>query len=119
MREADAFVFPSVRELGAGVVVEAMACGCVPVVVNYGAPVALVTEDTGWRVGLGSKVELVEAFRRALEAVTEDRPRLRRMARAAHERAVGRYAWDVKARKMLEVYEWVLGRRTDAPRFDG
>ncbi len=30
MREADAFVFPSVRELGAGVVIEAMACGCVP-----------------------------------------------------------------------------------------
>ena len=38
MRESDIFAFPSIRELGAGVVVEAMACGLACVVVNYGAP---------------------------------------------------------------------------------
>jgi glycosyltransferase involved in cell wall biosynthesis len=119
MREADVFVFPSVRELGAGAVIEAMACGCVPVVVDYGAPGALVTEETGRRVALGTKAELVNAFRTALEAVAGDRPALRGMARAAHARALGSYAWDVKAGKMLEVYEWALGRRTVAPRFEG
>jgi len=118
MRRADVFVFPSVRELGAGVVVEAMACGCVPVVVHYGGPAALVTEETGRRIPLGPKPELVSAFRRELEALTGDRPLIRRMSRAAHERALAHYSWDVKARKMLEVYDWVLGKRSARPEFE-
>jgi len=118
MREADVFVFPSVRELGAGVVVEAMACGCVPVVVSYGGPAALVTDDAGVRLPLGSKTELAQSFRTALERLAADRPRIRRMSRAAHERALGSYSWDVKASKLLEVYDWVLGRRADRPSFD-
>ena len=118
MREADVFVFPSVRELGAGVVIEAMACGCVPVVVEYGGPAALVTHETGVRVPLGSKDELAKAFRQELETLARDRPGIRRMSRAAHERALGRYSWDVKARKMLEIYEWALGRRLLRPEFE-
>ncbi len=118
MREADVFVFPSIRELGAGVVIEAMACGCVPVVVAYGGPATLVTDETGCRVPLGSKPEITESFRVALEGLASDRPRLRRFARAAHERAIGRFSWDVKARKMVEIYEWVLGRRPVRPDFE-
>jgi glycosyltransferase involved in cell wall biosynthesis len=118
MREADAFVFPSVRELGAGVVVEAMVCGCVPVVVNYGAPGGLVTEETGRRVPLGTKAELVQSIRGELEKLCHDRPSIRRMSHAAHERALGRYAWDFKARKLIDVYDWVLGRRSKPPIYD-
>jgi glycosyltransferase involved in cell wall biosynthesis len=78
MRRANVFVFPSVRELGAGVVIEAMACGCVPVVVGYGGPAALVTAQTGRQVPLGSRGELVTAFQRELEALAKDRAALRR-----------------------------------------
>jgi glycosyltransferase involved in cell wall biosynthesis len=118
MREADAFVFPSVRELGAGVVVEAMACGCVPVVVNYGAPGGLVTAESGRRVPLGTKAELVQSIRGELENLCHDRPSIRRMSHAARERALGRYSWDFKARKLLDVYDWVLGRRSSPPIYD-
>ena len=117
MGEADVFVFPSVRELGAGVVVEAMACGCVPVAVNYGGPATLISDDTGRRIPLGGKPELVTSFRRELELLAADRPLIRRMSRAARERALTRYSWDVKARKLLEVYDWVTGRRADRPGF--
>jgi glycosyltransferase involved in cell wall biosynthesis len=117
MRDADVFVFPSIRELGAGVVIEAMACGCVPVVANYGGPAALVTAETGCRVAMGSKAELVTAFRAELENLARDRARLRHMSRASHKRAIERFSWDVKARKMLEVYDWVLGKR-DKPQFE-
>ncbi len=118
MREADVFVFPSIRELGAGVVIEAMACGCVPVVVAYGGPATLVNDETGVRVPLGSKEQIADAFRVALEGLAGDRPRIRRLARAAHARAIGRFSWDVKARKMIEIYEWVLGRRAIRPEFE-
>jgi glycosyltransferase involved in cell wall biosynthesis len=118
MREADVFVFPSIRELGAGVVIEAMACGCVPVVVDYGGPAVLVTPETGWRVPLGDKDALVDSFRHVLETLAADRIALRRMARAGHARAVGAFSWDVKARRLIEVYRWVLGRRPDKPAFE-
>src|ERR1041385_4820962 len=36
MRSADVLVFPSVRDFGAGVIYEALACGAVPVVADFG-----------------------------------------------------------------------------------
>jgi glycosyltransferase involved in cell wall biosynthesis len=118
MRAADVFVFPSIRELGAGVVVEAMATGCVPVVTAYGAPATLVTDATGCRVPLGSKPELVSGFQRVLEELASQPERVRALSRAAHARALGLYSWQAKARKTVQVYDWVLGRRSAPPRFE-
>ncbi len=111
MRSADVFAFPSIRELGAGVVIEAMACGAVPVVVNYGGPGALVDDTCGVRVALGPKGHLVSGFTRALEALATDRLRLQVLREACVERALCSFSWEAKARKMIEVYEWALGKR--------
>lgn len=118
MREADLFLFPSVRELGAGTVIEAMACGCVPLVVDYGGPGTLVTEDTGVRVPIASREQLIVSLRREAERLVSDRPRIAAMSRAGHQRALRYYTWDAKALKTLQVYDWVLGRRPDLPRFE-
>ena len=117
MRFADVLAFPSIRELGAGVVIEAMACGCVPVVVDYGGPGGLVDDTCGLRVPLSPKRELVVGFAQALEMLATDRVRLRRLSAAAAQRAEASYTWEAKARKMIEVYEWALGRRAAPPRF--
>ena len=42
MRSSDILAFPSIRELGAGVVVEAMATGLPSIVVDYGGPGGLI-----------------------------------------------------------------------------
>lgn len=117
LKGADVFFFPSIRELGGGVVVEAMGAGCVPVVVDYGGPGGLVTEECGQRVPLGTKDELVERFIPVLERYAEDHELRLRHAAAAHSRAVELFSWDSKARKLVEVYEWVTGQRSVRPRF--
>ena len=86
MRSADVFAFPSIRELGAGVVIEAMACGCVPVVVDYGGPGELVDDACGIRVALGPRAELIDGFTRELEALALDPIGLRQMRSAGVER---------------------------------
>lgn len=117
LRDADVFFFPSIRELGGGVVVEAMGAGCVPAVVNYGGPGGLVTPECGASVPLGTKDELVRRFIPVLERYVLDRELRQRHARAAYERAIQHYSWKAKAEKIVEIYEWVLGRRGIKPRF--
>ncbi|HEY8668540.1 MAG TPA: glycosyltransferase family 4 protein [Tepidisphaeraceae bacterium] len=117
MRYADVFAFPSIRELGAGVVVEAMACGLPCIVVDYGGPGGLIFASHGVKVPLGNKEQLVESFRREMEALADDFPRRQRLGAAAHRYALDYYSWDAKARQVMEVYQWVLGRRPDKPDF--
>lgn len=105
------FGFPSVREFGGGVVLEAMAMGLAPVVVDYAGPAELVTDATGFRVPLGSRPAVVEGFRRVLERLAVSPGLAQRVGRSARERVHRLYTWDVKSRQILEIYRWVLGRR--------
>jgi glycosyltransferase involved in cell wall biosynthesis len=108
MRAADIFAFPSIRELGAGVVVEAMASGLACVVVDYGAPGALIGTDRGIKVPLGNFDQLARAFGDAFERLVADENATAALASAARRYAIRHYAWDAKARSMLQVYEWAL-----------
>lgn len=114
MRSADLFAFPSVRELGAGVVIEAMASGLPCVVVGYGGPAGLVSDTTGVKVPLGDRHALVRDFAREMECLIHDHGKRRLLGAAAATHAL-EYSWDAKARKLIQVYEWVLGRRSDKP----
>jgi glycosyltransferase involved in cell wall biosynthesis len=115
--EADVFAFPSIREFGGGVAVEAMALGVPAVVVAYGGLAELVTEKTGWLVPIGSRAEIVAALRRTLEQLAADPSRIDAKAPAALRRARGQFTWDAKAAMTREVYRWVCGDRPDKPDF--
>jgi glycosyltransferase involved in cell wall biosynthesis len=115
MRRADVFVFPSIRELGAGVVVEAMASAMACIVANYGAPGALIGNDRGIRIPLGSKEEMIRNFGQALAKTAESRTIITELGQSAHQYAMTHLTWDAKAREILEIYKWVLGQRSDRP----
>jgi glycosyltransferase involved in cell wall biosynthesis len=118
MREADVFVFPSIRELGAGVVVEAMASGLPCVVTDYGGPAGLIDEQRGVKVPLGCKEDLVAGFRGALESLAKNPDVRERLGASAQAYALREYTWSAKAAKIVQVYEWVLGRRDARPAFE-
>lgn len=115
--ESDVFAFPSIREFGGGVVLEAMALGLVPVVVDYAGPRELVTPATGYRIPLGTRSQLIERFRECLARLAADPSGLRAMGERARRRALTQFTWAAKARQTFEVYKWVLGKRPDKPDF--
>jgi len=106
------FAFPSIREFGGGAVLEAMALGLAPIVVDYGGPAELVTEETGFRIPLGSRASMVAALHQILAELAASPERARLIGEKARFRVYKLFIWDVKARQILEVYRWILGERS-------
>ena len=111
MRRAEIMAFPSIRELGAGVVVEAMACGMVPVVVDYGAPGTLAGDGRGVCLPVGNQQALVRSMRLALEELVQEPKRIHAISRRAQSFAMAKFTWKQKAKETVTIYDWVLNRR--------
>lgn len=107
--------FPSIRDFGGGVVLEAMALGLVPVVVNYGGPAELVTDPTGYRVLIGPRETMTAAYRARIGSLLDDSSGLPGMGERARARVFDLFTWSAKARQVAEVYDWVSGRREERP----
>ncbi|HET6468246.1 MAG TPA: glycosyltransferase family 4 protein [Geminicoccaceae bacterium] len=114
---ADLLLFPSVRDFGGGVVLEAMAMGVVPLVIDSGGPGELVTPASGLKVPLGSRAEIVAGLRRVLAAMAAEPARLEPLAARARQRVATLFTWQQKARQVRAVYGWVLGEQDTKPDF--
>lgn len=110
--QADLLTFPSVREFGGGVILEAMALGVVPVVVDYGGPGELVDEAVGFKIPIGPRSDIVTALRRKLEEIAAAPTLLPTLSAAAATRVRDRFTWTAKATQITEIYEWVLARKS-------
>jgi glycosyltransferase involved in cell wall biosynthesis len=111
-------LFPSVREFGGGVVLEAMALGVVPLICDYAGPTELVDDELGYKIKMGSREEIISRLRDQLVRIIADPTDLPIKSRAARARVLSRFTWEAKAGQVLQVYDWVLGRRLQRPCFD-
>ncbi len=107
LASSQVFAFPSLREFGGAVVLEAMACGVVPVVVDYGGPAELLG-DAGVRLPLRPRRGLVADLRGTLERLAGDHAECRRLGAAAAERVRGEFTWSAKAGRLVEIYRDLL-----------
>jgi glycosyltransferase involved in cell wall biosynthesis len=110
MRAADVFVFPTLRDNGAGVVFEALASGAVPVVADFGGPGDIVYPDVGYKVALTTESDIVAQMERILGELAHDRKLLQRLRRQGMIYARERLTWEAKARATTQVLSWVLQR---------
>lgn len=108
MRACDAFVFPSIRELGAGVVVEAMACGMHVQVADYGAPGDLAADGRGDTVPIAPFDRMVDGFRAKMEASAANPAHMTTCAARAMGYADAGFTWNRKAERTVQVYDRVL-----------
>lgn len=117
MGQSQVLAFPSIREFGGGVVLEAMALGIVPLIVDYAGPGELVTPDTGIKVPVGPRAAIVADFHAQLARLSRDRACLASMGQGAKEKVRRQFTWEAKAQQILEVYDWVMGRTGSKPVF--
>jgi glycosyltransferase involved in cell wall biosynthesis len=110
MRSADVFVFPTLRDNGAGVVFEALATGAVPVVVDFGGPGDIVHPEVGYKVPLTNESDIVSQMEKILAGLEQDRDLLNRLRQQGISYARERLTWEAKAQSTTRVLNWVLGR---------
>lgn len=115
LRSAQAFVFPSLKDFGGGSVLEAMASGLPPIVVDYGGPGELATPETGILIPMAPREQLVPALTKAMETLAQDPERAQSLGEAAQRRAHSEFTWDAKAEKIVSFYREILDRAPADP----
>jgi phosphatidyl-myo-inositol alpha-mannosyltransferase len=88
------------------VLTRAFSCATPVVASDIEGYAAVAGPETGILVPPGDEAALAEA----LVALLEDEPRRQRLGEAARE-AAHAYSWDTIARRLVEIYEGLLGRR--------
>jgi glycosyltransferase involved in cell wall biosynthesis len=105
MRSSDVFLFPSFRDGGGAVVVEAMCSGIPVVVLDSGGPGAHVRDEWGIKVSPDSRESVIKGMTLALETLCVDDALRHRLGSAGRKRALEFYAWDKLGNRMHDIYE--------------
>jgi glycosyltransferase involved in cell wall biosynthesis len=100
---SDIFCFPSVREFGGAVVMEAMACGLPCIVVNNGGVAEYVTAGTGFKIEPISRDYVIQEMASKIRSLVEDKELRQQMSVRAIERAK-QFEWGAKAKQIVEIY---------------
>ena len=100
--EAGVFLFPSVRESGGGVVLEAMSYGLPCVVADWGGP-AVYTKDVGVQCPVDSPQALEDAVVATLERWLADPTEAREVGDASRAVIAREYVWAGKIERMHEL----------------
>lgn len=106
-RNSDVFCFPSVREFGGAVVLEAMANALPCIVVNNGGIGEYVTKDTGFKVEPTSRDFVVQELAVCIEKMVEDQTMRTNMSYESIRRAK-EFTWNVKTQKIVDIYSKIL-----------
>jgi glycogen synthase len=102
--------FPSIREFGGGVVLEAMAVGVPALVVDYAGPGELVNDRVGFKVPLGTREQIIASLTEKLQELAADPTVLKPLGENAKDYVQSHFTWSQKAAQILDIYRWVLAK---------
>ena len=109
--QSDAFCFPSVREFGGAVALEAMANGLPCLVADHAGLSEYVTHETGFKIKPLSREYLVNELAEKIRYLFENRELIPKMSEKAIER-VKEFEWEAKADRMVEIYEALISEES-------
>jgi len=105
MRACDVFLYPSLREGGGAVVVEALASGLPVICLDLAGPSIHVREDCGIKIEPRDPDYVLRNMSEALEKLYLDKNRWIQLSQKAVERAKNHYLWDRLGEHLQEIYE--------------
>ncbi len=110
-RQADIFLFTSIRDTSGNVLLEAMAAGLPSVVLSHQGAAEITTTETAIRVAPNSPATVAHELAEGILTLAQD-PDLRvRMGNAAQQRVLAEFTWENKATAMLAIYQRAIAQR--------
>jgi glycosyltransferase involved in cell wall biosynthesis len=114
LRSADVMVFPSIRECGGAVVLEAMAMGIPVIATNWGGPKDYLDPSCGILIDPISRQTLVDGFVDAMMRLAGSEDLRRQLGNAGRQRVLAHFNWETKTLEMMNIYREAISRSKDA-----
>jgi glycosyltransferase involved in cell wall biosynthesis len=108
-READVFIFTSLRESFGMVVVDAMAAGLPIICLDHGGPSLIANQECAIMIEPRSEAYVIEKLAEAIKTLACDPELRRRMGEAGRRRAEREFSWNILGEKMNAIYREVAG----------
>ncbi len=117
MRSSDVFLFPSFRDGGGAVVVEAMASGLPVICLDSGGPGSHIRAEWGIKVSPADPERVAREMGRALKMLYDDEGLRVALGEAARKRAAEYYLWNAHGDRLLDIYRSIVPgpRQAGAP----
>jgi glycosyltransferase involved in cell wall biosynthesis len=108
MRRCDVFLFPSFRDGGGAVIIEAMAQGRPVVGLDVAGTGFHIDRKWGIKVKAGTPEQTAESLSQALDLLYRNEERRLKMGKAARKRVLDYYVWDRLGERMEKIYQEAL-----------
>ena len=112
-KNADLFCFPSIREFGGAVVLEAMAAGLPCIVPDHGGIGEYVTPSSGFKVAPTSRKAVIQGMADAIDTMARTPQLWTRLSRGAVDRA-REFLWDSKGEQIVRIYRELIEQKRSA-----
>jgi glycosyltransferase involved in cell wall biosynthesis len=106
--DSDVLFFPSFRDGGGAVIVEAMAFGKPVIGLDIGGPGYHIRPAWGIKVQARNHDQVIEDLAGALETLSRDEESRERLGKAGRKRALEFYLWDKLGDQLHDIYQGVL-----------
>ncbi|WP_431841296.1 glycosyltransferase family 4 protein [Calidifontibacter indicus] len=106
-RSADIFAFPSYREPGGSVVLEAMSYGLPVIVCGRGGPGTNVSGECAIRLDANSPEQLARDCAAAIRTLVQDSELRLKMGEAAREHVARHHLWSMRIESLTQIYRGV------------
>ncbi len=108
---SDVLLFPSLRDGGGTVVIEAMSVAKPVVCLDAGGPGMHINDECGIKITPGAPQDTVMELANALDRLYSDEGLRHKLGGAARERAEQMYHWDRLGDRLMEIYQIAVTNR--------